>query len=289
MAELKLSAFADEYADDFAEQLSAMRHFGIDHIELRHVDKKNVSVLTVGEVKEAKEKLDFYGIGVSAIGSPIGKIKITDPMEPHLDKLKQTCETAEILGTRRIRMFSFYIPDGKYEESRNEVIDRMGQMLDVADQFGMHLCHENEKGIYGDIAERCLDLLKSTDGRLGCVFDPANFIQSGCEPFPHAFNMLKHHITYMHIKDAVRNGTIVVPGHGIGCLPEIMALLNKSTNGEIILTVEPHLRVFAGLDALESGTENHSTIGNTFATAEEAFGTAITWTRYCLPRTAQVL
>ncbi len=289
MAKFKLSAFSDEYAKELDSQIEGLVKNKVKMTELRGVDGINVSDLTVMQAMNVKSKLDAFGIGISAIGSPIGKIKITDPMEPHLDKLKQTCETAEIMGTRRIRMFSFYIPDGNYDECRDEVIDRMGQMLDVADEYGMHLCHENEKGIYGDIAERCLDLLKSTGGRLGCVFDPANFIQSGCEPFPHAYNLLKHYITYMHIKDAVRNGTIVVPGSGIGCLPEILALINKNTKEEVILTVEPHLRVFAGLAALESGTENHSTIGNTFATAEEAFGTAITWTRNCLPRTAEVL
>ncbi len=289
MAKFKLSAFSDEYAKELDSQIEGLVKNKVRMTELRGVDGINVSDLTVMQAMNVKSKLDAFGIGVSAIGSPIGKIQITDPLEPHLDKLRQTCETAEILGTRRIRMFSFYMADGTWEDNRNEVIDRMGKMLDVADEFGMHLCHENEKGIYGDVAERCLDLLKNTGGRLGCVFDPANFIQSGCEPFPHAFTLLKPYITYMHIKDAVRNGTVVVPGSGIGCLPEILALLNKSIPGEIILTVEPHLRVFAGLAALESGTENHSNIGSTFATAEEAFSTAITWTRNCLPRTAQIV
>ncbi len=289
MAKFKLSAFSDEYAKELDSQIEGLVKNKVRMTELRGVDGINVSDLTPMQAMNVKSKLDAFGIGVSAIGSPIGKIQITDPLEPHLDKLKQTCETAEILGTHRIRMFSFYIPEGKHEQYRDEVLERMGKMLDVADEYGVQLCHENEKGIYGDVAERCLDLLKHTGGRLGCVFDPANFIQSGCEPFPHAYQMLSPYITYMHIKDALRNGTVVVPGSGAGCLPELLAMLHKENAGEIILTVEPHLRVFAGLEALENGTENHSTIASTFATAEEAFGTAITWTKYCLPRTATVL
>lgn len=289
MARFKLSAFSDEYAKELDSQIEGLVKNKVRMTELRGVDGINVSDLSPMQAMNVKSKLDAFGIGVSAIGSPIGKIKVTDPLEPHLDKLKQTCETAEILGTRRIRMFSFYIPEGNYDDCRDEVLDRMGKMLDVADEYGVQLCHENEKGIYGDVAERCLDLLKHTGGRLGCVFDPANFIQSGCEPFPHAYQMLAPYITYMHIKDALHNGTVVVPGSGAGCLSELLAMLHKEVKGEIILTVEPHLRVFAGLEALESGTENHSTIASTFATAEEAFNAAITWTKYCLPRTAEVL
>ena len=184
-------------------------------------------------------------------------------------------------------MFSFYIPDGKYEEYRGEVIDRIGRMLDIAETYGLSLCHENEKGIYGDTAERCLDLLDAFDGRLGCVFDPANFIQCGTETFPHAYYMLAPYMNYMHIKDAHKNGTIVPAGMGIGCIPELLALINNVRTGDFILTVEPHLRVFDGLAALEGGVQ-HTAIGNTFATAEEAFAAAITATRNCFPRTAEV-
>jgi len=286
MLKFKLSAFSDEYAPGLDDQIEGLLKNKVKMTELRYADGINVSDLTVMQAMNVKNKLDASGIGVSALGSPIGKIQITDPMEPHLEKLKQTCEVAEILGTRRIRMFSFFIPDGKYAEYRDEVMDRIGRMLDTASEYNVVLCHENEKGIYGDSADRCLELVKAFNGQLGCVFDPANFIQCGCEPFPYAYNLLMPYITYMHIKDAAKNGTIVVPGFGVGCLPEIMAMLNKSLSGEMILTVEPHLRVFAGLDQLEGG-EKHSAIGNTFATAEEAFAAAIEGIRNCLPRTAE--
>jgi sugar phosphate isomerase/epimerase len=145
------------------------------------------------------------------------------------------------------------------------------------------MCHENERGIYGDNADRCLELLKEFDGRLGCVFDPANFIICGVEPFPYAYELLKTHITYMHIKDALRNGTIVPAGQGIGGFPELLAVINKVHTGDFILTVEPHLRVFAGLDKLGNDTN----VANTYATSAEAFAAAITNLRYCIPRTAE--
>ncbi|MBQ7922158.1 MAG: sugar phosphate isomerase/epimerase [Clostridia bacterium] len=287
MARFILSAFSDEYSSELDKQIEGMVKNKVKMSEVRGVDGINVSDLTTVQAMDVRKKLDAYGIGVSAVGSPIGKIKITDPMDEHLDKLKHTCDLAEILGTKRIRMFSFYMPDDNYDNYRNEVIDRMGQMLDVADAYGVQLCHENEKGIYGDTPERCLELLKAYEGRLGCVFDPANFIQCGCQPYPHCFEMLYPYLTYMHIKDCAKNGTIVPAGAGIGSVPEILAIINNSRKGEdFILTAEPHLRVFDGLSALENG-EMTTNIGNVFATAEEAFETAMAAIRNCYPRTAE--
>ena len=202
--------------------------------ELRGVDGINVSDLTPLQASDVHKKLESSGISVSAIGSPIGKIKITDPFEPHLDKLKNTCETADTLFASRIRVFSFFIPDGKYE---------------------------NEKGIYGDTPERCLEILNEFDGRLGCVFDPANFIQCGCEPFEYSYNLLKTHITYLHIKDALKNGTVVPAGMGVGSIPELLAVINRVHKGDFILTIEPHLRVFSGLENLEEAGHT-STVAN---------------------------
>lgn len=286
MVKFKFSAFSDEYSSKLDEQIEGLTINKVRMTELRGVDGINVSDLSPIQASDVHKKLESSGISVSALGSPIGKININDPFEPHLDKLKNTCEVAAAVGTSRIRMFSFFIPDGKYEESKNEVIDRMGKMLDIADEYGVDLCHENEKGIYGDTPERCRELLETFDGRLGCVFDPANFIQCGCEPFEHSYRMLKTYITYMHIKDALSNGTVVPAGRGVGCIPELLAVINFEFSGDFILTLEPHLRVFAGLDQLEGG---HKTkLGNAFKTSAEAFECAVTSLRNCIPRNAQM-
>lgn len=287
MVRFRISAFSDEYSPALDEQIEGLLANHVKMTELRNVDGTSVSDLTPAEAAEVRRKLDANGISVSAVGSPIGKIGVTDPMEPHLDKLKNTCELASVLGTGRIRMFSFYIPDGKYEDYKNEVFDRMGRMLDVADEYGVQLCHENEKGIYGDVPSRCLELLTAFSGRLGCVFDPANFIQCGANPFGEAYEPLKHYITYMHIKDALSNGTIVPSGMGTGGIPEILALINFTRSGDFVLTVEPHLRVFAGLEKLEGGPR--TALGNAYETSAEAFAAAVEHLRWCLPRTSTSL
>ena len=113
MAKITISAFADEYSDNFEEQLQGLNKLGITHIEIRHVNKKNISVLTKEEVLEVKELLDKYGIKVSAIGSPLGKIKLDGDIDGHVETAKRVYEYANILGAKFVRMFSFYAPAGK--------------------------------------------------------------------------------------------------------------------------------------------------------------------------------
>ena len=286
MATFRFSAFSDEYSPSLDEQICGLLENNVHLMEPRNVDGTNISDLTSEAALEMRAKLDKAGIGISALGSPIGKIKITDDFETHKIKLRRTCEIAKILGADRIRMFSFFIPKGTedYSVYRDEVMRRLGEMIDIAEEYGVLLCHENEKGIYGDTPERCLDILKTFPGRIGCVFDTANFLQVGATPFPDGFMLLCDYITYMHVKDCIANGTVVVAGTGIGCVPETFAVLNRRIDGVMNVTVEPHLRVFAGLEALEGGPR--TALGNAYATAAEAFAAAAEHLRWCLPKTA---
>lgn len=273
MAEFILSAFADEYSPKFDEQLEGLKKNGVAFMEIRGVDGKNIADLTEDEMKTAREKLDKAGIGVSSIGSPIGKIKTTDPFEPHLDKLRNCIRAAKILGTDRIRMFSFYMPEGvTREEARPEVMKRLAAMLEIAKAEGITLCHENEKGIYGDSPETCLDIQKEFGGEIKLIFDPANFIECGYEPYPHGFELIGDRIFYMHIKDADSDHRITPAGKGIGRIPDIIRELDKRS-GKLFLTVEPHLKVFKGLDSLQADAT--TIVPNTYASSAEAFAAAV--------------
>lgn len=248
----KISGFADEISPSTDIQFKVLNKLGIKYFEPRGIDGKNISDLTEEEARALRAKADSAGIGVSSIGSPIGKIQITDAFAPHMEKLAQTIKTAKILGSKYIRMFSFYIPDGKYGEYRGEVMERMKQMTALAEKEGIILLHENEKGIYGDIPERCKDILDTVGSPcLRAVFDMANFVQCGAETYPHAFNMMKPYIEYMHIKDALaENGRVVPSGLGDGHVPEIAAELKKS-GYDGFYSLEPHLGSFEGLADLE--------------------------------------
>ena len=250
MVNLKLSAFSDEYADGFTEQLEGMHRFGIEHIELRHADKKNVSVLTSSEVSEIKKKLDGLGVGVSAIGSPLGKIKLDGDMDEHLETARRVFETANVLGAKYVRMFSFYAPDGKeIIAMRGEVLDALEKLLLLADSHGVTLCHENEAKIYGDTPTRCRELIDYFGGELKCVFDMGNFVLENVEPYA-AYELLKKDIAYFHIKDAFSAGAIVPPGKGEAKIAEILSAHRTYAAEDFFVSLEPHLQLFSGLNAL---------------------------------------
>ena len=246
MARFILSAFADEADKMLDGQIEAMKENGVACVELRGVDGKNVKDLTIDEAKDVRARLDAAGIRVSSMGSPFGKISVTDDFEEHLKQFAHALDLCKVLGCDRMRMFSFYYPkDEDPEKYQDVVFERIEKMLELAEKAGVTLCHENEKGIYGDIASRCLKLIEHFGGRLKCIFDPANFIQCGEKPIEN-FALLKDHIYYMHIKDALlANGAVVPSGCGDGSVPEIIRQLSARADG-MVLTVEPHLTVFDG-------------------------------------------
>ena len=246
MNNIKLSAFADEASVSFDEQIIAMKENGIDFLEIRGVDGINISNLSMDQVKTVQKKLSDNGLSVWSIGSPSGKIDIKEAFEPHLDKFKHMIEAANIFGAPCFRLFSFYGTDGK-PEYRDEVMLKLSRFCEAAKGSGVILCHENEKGIYGDNTERCLEILKAIPEIKG-IFDPANFIQCGVETLS-AWEMLAPFVKYMHIKDALPDGNVVPAGFGAANIPQI--LKQYIANGGTVMTLEPHLSVFKGLGELE--------------------------------------
>lgn len=274
MANFELSAFTDEYSHDMSKQIEGMLKNGIKYTELRGVNGKNVSALTDSEAKEVKNMLDANGLAVWSVGSPLGKIKLTDDINAHIELTKRVCELSCILGTQRIRVFSFYVPStSNIAPYRSQVMEYMNMMLEASKPYGAILCHENEKDIYGAKPEGVLDIMNTFGGEYKCIFDPANFIQEDVTTYPDAFNALKDHIYYMHIKDARADKSIAPAGKGIGGIPSIIKELDKK-DGSIVLTVEPHLRIFAGLANLEKDG-NTTEIIDQYPTSEAAFNAAV--------------
>ena len=249
MNEIKIFAFADEASPNIYGQITALKENGLQGLEIRNVDNVNVSEISNAKAKEVKKKLDDAGLAVWSIGSPIGKIDIEkDSFSVHTEKFRRTLEIAEILGAENIRLFSFFIPKDKNPaDYKEEVINRLGTFLDLAKGTGITLCHENEKGIYGDIPERCLEIHKALP-EMPAIFDPANYIQCGADTLE-GWKMLSGYVKYLHIKDALKDGSVVPAGKGVGNLTFIIEDFRK--NGGKCVTIEPHLTVFDGLSALE--------------------------------------
>lgn len=272
MNTLKLFAFADEASSTLNGQIAAMKRNGLDGLEIRELETGNVSDMDIIRAKEVRKTLDEEGLSVWSIGSPIGKIDIvSDDYKAHLEKFRNTLEIANIMGAENLRMFSFYIPQGETPEKyKSEVMDRLGEMVEIAQGSGIVLCHENEKGIYGDNAERCLEILQEFPSVKG-IFDPANFIQCGQETLS-AWQQLAPYIKYMHIKDALSDGSVVPAGHGEGHVAVILADFIK--RGGAAVTIEPHLAVFDGLSGLERSGEESNVGKYVYPSNDAAFDAA---------------
>lgn len=251
MATFELTGFADEAAVSLPDQIAILKENNMRYVELRQIDGMNIGSLTAKKAKEIAVQLEDHGIGVSCLGSPLGKTKLDQPFEPVLEMHKRLCENAHLLKTPRIRIFSFYLPEGKSaSECRSEVIDRLGQMLDIAEQEDITLLHENERDIYGDTKERCLDLHRAFGTRLRGILDPANYLLVGTDPLE-AMRQLNPWIDYLHIKDVrLRDRRIVPAGAGDGKIPDILKIMAQKP-GLHFLSIEPHLTLFAGRESLE--------------------------------------
>ena len=242
--EWALSGFGDEIDPDPAMQIAVLNALGARHIEVRSAWDTNVVDLGDDQLAVLSELLGNAGMAVSAIGSPIGKVgALVDP-EQELARLRRVIRVAHELDTGFIRVFSFYPPESRRpEEVRDEVLLRMSLLTREAEREGVVLLHENEKEIYGDVPERVLDLVESVgSASLQLAWDSANFVQVGVRPFTEAYPLLRQHIAYLQVKDALlATGEVVPAGRGDGELLETLtALRDDGYRG--VASLEPHLQ-----------------------------------------------
>jgi sugar phosphate isomerase/epimerase len=260
-----LSGFADEIDPDLETQCAVLDELGIRFIELRSAWDVNVLDLSDEQVAEAARILADHGIGVSSIGSPIGKINIEDDFDAHLVRMDRAVTVAQRLGAPFIRVFSFFLrPDQQPEQVRDEVVRRMAALAARAEAGGVVLLHENEKEIFGDIPSRVHDIVTAVASpALRLAWDAANYVQCGVVPFPEGYELLRPFTDYIQIKDAVlATGEVVPAGEGDGRLRDtVRALAADGFDG--FFSMEPHLESANALGGF-SGPDN-------FRRATEAF------------------
>lgn len=260
-----LSGFADEVSADLDEQCRVFNELGIGYVEFRGAWDTNVLDLDDDQLDLAARRLAAHGLRTSSVGSPIGKIGIHDDFEAHLRRLDRALEVAARLTAPMVRIFSFWMPEGDDPAiHRDEVLRRMAALCDRADGSGVLLVHENEKGIYGNIPLRCLDIVESIGSRaLRLTWDAANFVQCGVRPHTEGFAMLRPHLEYVQVKDAVlATGKVVAAGEGDGEVRETISALHAD-GFDGFFSLEPHLSAAGPLGGF-SGAE-------LFATAHAAF------------------
>jgi len=272
-----LSGFIDEISSDFTEQCAVAADLGLKYVELRSAWQVNILDLKPDQLGVMKQTLAAHDLQVSSIGSPIGKIFIDEDFPPHLDRMRHAAEVAHFFDAPYVRIFSFFLRAGaKPAGHRDEVIGRMRALARVAEEADLILLHENEKEIYGDVPSRCLDIVRSVGSpHLRLAWDPANFVQVGVQPYTDGYAILRPHVEYIQIKDAlVTDGSVVPAGKGDGEVARtVRALHHDGFDG--FFSLEPHLSSgtavggFSGPDlfrtAWQAFTDMLSTEGIEFA------------------------
>lgn len=240
---MRISAFGDEIAVDFAEQLRVLNELEIRLLDLRAAWGVNCADFSAEHVERVAALCQDYGIAVACMGSPIGKSPIEAPLHIESERLKTIGETAHNLGCGNIRIFSFY-PNGENDAAAmQQSIERLGKLTEIAAASDLLLLLENEKGVVGDLPERCLQIMRAIDSpHFRFIWDPANFVQCGAvEQVDAWWDELSPHIGYIHIKDArLADNSVTVAGAGDGQLPQLLARLAASGYAGV-LSLEPHL------------------------------------------------
>lgn len=253
---MPISAFGDEIADDFEEQLKTLKELKINKIDVRGAWGVNCSQFTDDHIDKINALCKQYGVEVSCMGSPIGKSPIQEDISMESDRVRFIADVAKKLGTKNIRMFSFYPEGDVTEEVMQDAIQRLQTLTDIAEELDVQLLLENEKDLVGDLPERCLEILKTIDSdRIRLIWDPANFVQSGAvDQVDTWWDELSPYIGYIHIKDALKSeGKVMPAGEGDGQVKELLAKLHE-TGYEGVLSLEPHLAV-AGHSSGYSGPD----------------------------------
>ncbi len=263
-AQFTLSAFGDEIADDVDEKLRVLHELDIGYLELRSAWGTNVLELTDEQVARLIERCEAHSIRVSCIGSPIGKSPIDGPIERVVDDFERITDIAKMVGTDRVRVFSFYPEsDGLQAERVDESISRLSVMSEIAAESGTVLLLENEGGLVGDTPDRCRALVEGVDSpHLRYVWDTGNYPQMGfARSVDIGWPLLAEYTECVQVKDCrIADGTITVAGEGDGQVRELLHNLRDA--GYIgFLALEPHLLVagqrggFSGAEGMEMAAD----------------------------------
>lgn len=235
-----LSAFADEAAPSGAEQIAALKRANLKRIDIRNIEGHNVAALPLEVASQIKAQLDAAGLSTQMLGSPLGKIDIADPFEPELEKLRHLGELAPVLGCNAVRIFSYFNAHGaSHAEWMAKSLSRLERLRDEAQSLGLVLCHENERHIFGDLADDVAQIAALRNDNFQLIFDFDNYNQSGEDVWA-TWQKLAAVTDAFHLKDSTADNMHVPAGQGNGQIPRILSdALARGWSGPV--AVEPHL------------------------------------------------
>ena len=223
-----LSGFADEAANQKTaeQQFCAFAALGLRYYTLRFIDAgegiQNAMLLSPESIKRILALQSEYGLRVSSLGSPIGKVKLIDvedgtsnrfvPFAEYLKKdVQRACDLANTFGCKLIRGFSFYHPRGTDPEKHlGQAIDQLGQIARVCDSNGLTFGLEVEANLIGQTGKLLKKLHDGVaDPAMMLIFDGANLVCQGMttEQVFEEYLAMKDGMGWLHVKDYQRPST----------------------------------------------------------------------------------
>lgn len=287
-ARVILSGFADEAANQktAVQQFAAFAAIGLQYYSIRFIDIgtgiKNVMLLNRSEIQKIRRLQDEYGLNVSSIGSPIGKVKLLNvddgtknryvPFKKYLgSEVKKACELAHAFEAKLIRGFSFYHPKGTDPRQHlSQAVDQLGQIAETFHRSDLTFGLEVEANLIGGTGQLLAEIHKQVNHpAMVLVFDAANIIvqgYSGADVFEQ-FQAMKPGLGWVHIKD-YRNPRPVAKGEHVNedmlanfvpadlgdsqheailrelktMLPDLNARLQRRGIPGVFLDLEPHVK-----------------------------------------------
>jgi sugar phosphate isomerase/epimerase len=237
-----LSAFADEISPDIQIEMDHLQDNGLSWCAMRGANGKNVMEFEDFQIKLMKQQFHNRKFKFSCIGSPVGKVLVTESFENEVTRFRRAITIARGFETKVVRIFSFYIPkDEAPEKHKDEVFRRMNELANIAKQEGINLLVENEKGLYGDTGPRHAEVIAAVgQPHVKAAFDFSNFVQIGDDPWA-AWQLCKKYVVDIHVKDFSKAlGRECPAGEGDGRVKDI--LRDAFASGwKGFLTFEPHL------------------------------------------------
>jgi len=283
-----LSGFADEAANrkTAMEQFAAFAALGLQYYSIRFIDigggVKNVMKLSQEEIRQVHQWQQEYGLSVSSIGSPIGKVKLQDmddgttnvfiPFKKYLaEDVRHACQVAHAFETRLIRGFSFYPPKGSEpRQYLSQAVDQLGQIADLCQKEDLLFGLEVEANLVGQNGYLLAEIhRKLRHPALVLVFDAANILCQGYTPAEtfEQYQAMKPGIGWIHVKDyryrpqSTKGGHVdeealrhFVPVHLGDCgydrilrdfadsIPALQKKLKRRGVPGVFLELEPHLK-----------------------------------------------
>ena len=263
---LELAAITDEFSPDLNPAAAAMAAIGMTACELRVVWGKNIMNLDDDEVKRAMDVLSAKGIRVLGLSSPILKCTLpeggevdsrfqqdifgaTFTMDDQPRLVERAIRLCEMTGARLVRVFSFWrtVDPGRCFEPACRAIEK------IAGQFKAHdiVCGiENEHACnIGTAAEAAKFLAAMPHSHVQLVWDPANALVAGEQPYPYGYSLLpKDRIAHVHAKDCAMDSHKPIWGplgtRHVDWKGQIAALLRDGYRGAVSL--ETHWQGPAG-------------------------------------------